>query len=211
MLDIGCGEGFFLSEAKSSGWEVHGTEFSDIYLPICRSKGIEMRTGRLDASQYAPESFDVIAWIEVIEHIDCPQEELEKMFQLLRPGGVIYVTTPNFDSVSRKILRGKWTVIDYPGHLVYYTPDTLSRLFRRNGFEPVSIKTDGISLGRLKDALRRRSSGDHCFHAVDRDWQMRLEKNTFNRAVKRLANGALSLAGAGDNLKALFMKPVTAK
>jgi hypothetical protein len=40
---------------------------------------------------------------------------------------------------------------------------------------------------------------------------MRLEKNTFNRAVKRLANGALSLAGAGDNLKALFMKPVTAK
>jgi SAM-dependent methyltransferase len=211
MLDVGCGEGFFLSEAKSVGWEVHGTEFSEIYLPICRAKGIEMRTGRLDASNYPNGSFDVIAWIEVIEHIDHPQQELEKMFQLLRPGGVVYVTTPNFNSVSRRVLRGNWTVIDYPGHLVYYTPDTLRRLFKRNGFEPIRIKTDGISPGRLKDGLRGRSSGDHGFHTTDREWQTRLERNTINRSIKRLANGALSLTGAGDNLKALFMKPVTAK
>lgn len=206
ILDVGCGEGFFLEAAKDAGWDAYGTEFADIYLPVCEAKGIHMQQGRLDPSHYPAESFDVILWIEVIEHIDYPVRELDNLRQLLRPGGIIYLTTPNFNSISRRILGGRWTVIDYPGHLTYYTPSSLRQLFERNGFERLSVRTDGISIGRLKDAFRNRNHASGDFHAVDKEWQAALERNRFNRMIKRTANSFLAAAGAGDSMKALFRK-----
>jgi SAM-dependent methyltransferase len=206
MLDVGCGEGFFLASAQKAGWEVYGTEFADIYLPICISKGIRMQQGRLNPANYSPGSFDVILWIEVIEHIDYPVQELENIRQLLRPGGVLYLTTPNFNAVSRRLLGGRWTVIDYPGHLTYYTPSSLKRLLEKSGFESVSVRTDGISIGRLKDALGKKKGTNEDFHAVDKDWQATLERNRINRTIKRLANSILAVTGSGDSLKGLFRK-----
>lgn len=206
MLDVGCGEGFFLEAAKNAGWEVHGTEFADIYLPICQAKGIRMQQGRLNPANYPSGDFDVILWIEVIEHIDYPVEELAYMRQLLRPGGIIYLTTPNFNSISRRVLGGRWTVIDYPGHLTYYTPASLRKLFEKNGFETLSIRTDGISIGRLKDAFRPDSESTRDFHAVDKQWQAAFERNPINRLVKRTLNSMLAASGSGDSLKGLFRK-----
>ncbi len=105
ILDVGCGIGYFLVVAKERGWEVYGTEYTDKALEICRGKGIRMQQGELDPSHFEMESFDIITSSEVLEHINYPVEEISKFHSLLRPGGLFYLKTPNFNSLLLNLLR----------------------------------------------------------------------------------------------------------
>lgn len=204
MLDVGCGEGFFLEEAKKRGWEVHGTEFAEKYISICKDKGIRMQHGKLNPQNYPTAYFDVITWFEVIEHINYPVGELKNITQLLRNDGALYITTPNFNSLSRNWLKGKWSVIEYPEHLVYYTPTTLRQLLHQSGFTAINIKTTGISPGRISQSVGKLNH--ETFHDVDRAWQEQLEKNSGMKLLKMMVNGILKITGTGDSMKALFRK-----
>ena len=84
ILDVGCGIGYFLVEAKKRGWEAYGTEFTDEAIRINASKSINMKKGQLNPSLYESESFDIITSFEVLEHINNPQEEIKRFSQLLR-------------------------------------------------------------------------------------------------------------------------------
>ena len=150
LIDVGCGIGHFLKVAKERGWEVYGTEFTDDAIEICEAKGIKMHKGVLNPENYEPESFDVIVSFEVIEHINNPNEELTSFNKILRKGGATYITTPNFSSISRRYLKGKWSVIEYPEHLSYYTANTLKKVLKQNGFSTKWIQTTGISLTRFQ-------------------------------------------------------------
>ena len=204
ILDIGCGEGFFLDEARKRGWEVHGTEFAEKYISICEQKGIKMKHGKLNPVNYENNCFDVITWFEVIEHINYPTIEIENISSILRPGGALYITTPNFNSLSRHWLKGKWSVIEYPEHLSYYTPKTLGSLLLNQGFKKIFIKTTGISPGRISQSVGQLQS--ETFHDVDREWQRKLEKNVFLKLAKSFVNIFLNITRSGDSMKALFVK-----
>lgn len=206
ILDIGCGEGFFLQEALCNGWEAHGTEFADMYIPLCESKGIRMQQGQLDVRKYPEGSFDVITWFEVIEHINYPMVELANIHKLLRPGGMVYVTTPNFNSLSRYLLKGNWSMIEYPGHLAYYSPKSLTKLFNDNGFTLEALTTTGISPGRLRDSIQGSQGSKEDFHAVDKRWQAKMENNIGMVLLKSTINTLLNLTKKGDAMKAYFIK-----
>ena len=105
LIDVGCGIGYFLEVAKKRGWEVYGTEFTNEAIQICSEKGIKMKKGILDPENYMPEEFDIITSFEVIEHINNPIYELNSFHKLLRKGGLVYVTTPNFNSLLRYRLK----------------------------------------------------------------------------------------------------------
>ena len=204
ILDIGCGEGFFLEEAQNRGWKVFGTEFAEKYISICKEKHIEMHYGKLNPDHYSEGFFDVITWFEVIEHINYPANELKNIHRLLRKNGALYITTPNFNALSRQWLKGKWSVIEYPEHLAYYTPRTLRNILKKAGFSSIRIKTTGISPGRITQSVGRLSN--ETFHDVDRVWQQQLEKNNGMKLLKSVVNWFLNLTGTGDSMKALFRK-----
>ena len=204
FLDIGCGEGFFLEEAQNRGWKVFGTEFAEKYISICKEKHIEMHYGKLNPDHYSEGFFDVITWFEVIEHINYPVDELKNIHRLLRKNGALYITTPNFNALSRHWLKGKWSVIEYPEHLAYYTPRTLRNILKKAGFSSIRIKTTGISPGRITQSVGRLSN--ETFHDVDRVWQQQLEKNNGMKLLKSVVNWFLNLTGTGDSMKALFRK-----
>ena len=125
ILDVGCGIGYFLEIAKKRGWDVYGSEYTEEAVETCTKKGILMNLGALKASDYESNFFDIITSFEVIEHINNPVSEIKTIHQILRPGSLVYLTTPNFNSLSRYILKDKWDIIRYPEHLCYYTPSTL--------------------------------------------------------------------------------------
>lgn len=206
LLDVGCGVGHFLKHAKDRGWDVYGTEYPDNAVATCRAKGITMHAGPLDETNYAPGSFDVITWLGVIEHITNPDEDLGRMSRLLRPGGVLYLTTPNFNSLSRRLLRSRWNVIAYPEHLSYYTASTLARLLERHGFRRRRVEVTGFSVSRLAASLNRKPVKYVSPTCADEKIRVALEGHRALALVKRLVNATLTLTRTGDELTLTFEK-----
>lgn len=205
ILDVGCGVGLFLREAKKRGWEVYGTEYTETAIQLCRDKGINMQEGKLNPALYEPDMFDVITSFEVLEHINNPQEEIRNIKSILRPEGVFYFTTPNFNALERYLLKDKYNVIQYPEHLCYYTKKTIHYLLSCNGFRKKKLLTNGFSLTRLKtsrgkkEALIGKTSTDEAV-------RKRFESNSVMRLTKTIINNLFNLLGTGASLKGWYVK-----
>ena len=206
MIDVGCGIGYFLEEAKKRGWEVYGTEFTDEAIEICSKKEIKMNKGALNPNNYDSQEFDVITSFEVIEHINNPQEELANFYKILRKGGLVYCTTPNFNSLLRYRLKEKYNVLCYPEHLSYYTPKTLKHIFEKEGFRTKSIKATGISLTRLKTSKSTSNQELISKTSDDEIIRNRFENNVILKILKKSINWFLTFFGIGDALKGMFIK-----
>lgn len=204
ILDVGCGQGLLLDAAAEAGWTCYGTEYSEVALAHGRARGFHMLDG--GSPLFEGISFDVVVLTEVIEHMPEPRDEMTKILEALRPGGLLYLTTPNFRSLSRRILRSKWNVIEYPAHLGYFSPRSLIHLMERLGCSPISVRTTGISPTRFGKSLTGR---EHLkITAADADEKVRraLESRRSARWLKAAANAMLSATGSGDAIKAHFRK-----
>ncbi|MFN8145386.1 MAG: class I SAM-dependent methyltransferase [Bacteroidia bacterium] len=210
LIDVGCGEGFFLVEAKKRGWDVYGTEYSSVYIEDCSRKGIQMFQGELGNVPLEPGSFDVIVTIEVFEHLRNPLNETILFNKMLRDGGALYLTTPNFNALSRYILKKNWSIICFPDHLFYFTPKSLNHLLQRNGFKKKYLITEGISVERIRQYLRKRKGNAPAKIpgqvSLDLVWQAEIEKRTGLRILKKIVNTILKVTGTGDGMKSLFVK-----
>ncbi|MBW6482144.1 MAG: class I SAM-dependent methyltransferase [Vicingaceae bacterium] len=205
MLDVGCGPGLFLIEAKKRGWEVYGTEFTDNQLAYLNDKGINTLKGKLNNDSFEDGLFDVIISSEVIEHINNPVEEMQQFYRLLRKGGLVYITTPNFNAIERFLLKGDYNIIEYPEHLCYYTKKTIDLLLSNNGFKKVKATTTGISIARIKKSLKRKNN--ESTENVSSDEALREQLETgYKRYVKSVINGLLNLVGIGNSLKVWYVK-----
>ncbi len=209
LLDVGCGIGYFLYQAKTRGWEVYGTEFTDKAVEICSSRGIEMFQGPLKDAPFTLESFDVIVSIEVLEHINNPQEEVRNFNKLLRKGGLVYLTTPNYNSYLRNIYKKDFPIISYPEHLTYYTAKTLKKLFTQSGFSTKKIETTGISFTLIKNRIKKNSH-EHRISSSSSDEKIRgaIENKKYLQITKAIVNSILTFLRKGDAMKGWFVKEV---
>jgi len=206
ILDIGCGYGFFLTVAKELGWEVYGTELSNKAAEHCIKNGISMHLGDLDTNTFSEHEFDVIVAIELIEHINTPKAFAEQTHRLLRKGGKLYITTPNFNSILRYRLKEKSDIIEFPNHLTYFTPKTLKHLFTKNGFKTLNIKTTGLSITRIKTSKGISNQEFVSETSDDEMLRYKIENNALLRFFKRIINWKLNLFKVGNSLKGTFEK-----
>lgn len=129
MLDIGCGEGQFVRILRALG---HAAEGIDPYLPE-RMAGPLLR--RADPADIAAASYDVATLLNVAEHVVDPLALFASVRRLLKPGGVALVTCPYGDSWAQKAYCNRWCHMALEEHLLFWTPASLERCFRRAGFE----------------------------------------------------------------------------
>ena len=206
MIDVGCGIGYFLEEAKKRGWDVYGSEFTSEAVSICRKKGIKMTEGTLDINNYDLEEFDIVTSFEVIEHINNPMEEMNKFHKLLRKGGLLYITTPNFNSILRHLLKGKYNVISFPEHLLYFTRKTLNFALAENKFKVLGTSSTGISISRAKEGLDINTKNPINPGSDDEKLRILAHNSVVAKALMQLANNILNLSGLGDALKSFAVK-----
>ena len=206
LIDVGCGDGYFLQVAKQRGWNVFGTEFTDRAIEVCSGKGISMKQGKLDANNYGESFFDIVTSFEVIEHINNPIEDVGSFNKILRPGGAVYVTTPNFNSVSRDLLGAKWNVIEYPEHLSYYTASTIRKLFKSQRFRTISVSTTGLSIDRLRRGMTKTESVVPQGGGSDESMRQNAETNVIYKVAIGSINFFLDVTRKGDSLKGMFEK-----
>lgn len=162
LLEIGCGNGFFLAEALARGYQqVHGVEPSEAAIghadPRVRPHivGDIMRPGLFTA-----ETFDVICLFQVFDHIPDPGALLTECLSLLKPGGLILFINHNVAAVSARLLGRLSPIVDIE-HTYLYSPDTMTRLCHLHGFTVVTAGTafNTYSLSYLARLLPLPSGG----------------------------------------------------
>lgn len=206
LIDVGCGAGLFLQQAALRNWNVHGTEFGQRCVEECRSRGVPLIEGPLNTANYAAGSFDVVCSFEVIEHLVDPRAELERFRTLLRIGGLLYVTTPNFDCMARRIAPTDWNVASYPEHLMYFTVRSMDRMMREMGFRRMWATTTGFSIYRWQLSKGARPGDRKSAMESQEKVRTAMETRPIWRFAKRSINGTLNLLRLGDSMKVAYVK-----
>lgn len=137
LLDVGCGNGTFLGVAAACGWHVTGLEPDPMAAAQAAGCGHEVQVAGLDALDDLEAQYDVITMSHVIEHLHDPARALVQCHRLLRPGGRLWLETPNAESIGHQRFGRHWRGLEAPRHLVLFAATGLSRLLRRAGFTSV--------------------------------------------------------------------------
>jgi 2-polyprenyl-3-methyl-5-hydroxy-6-metoxy-1,4-benzoquinol methylase len=146
LLDLGCSTGTFLASLRGEGWELHGIEISpEVAKKAARTSGANVYIGDVLTTRLQPESFDAITCFDVLEHLYQPREVVQRAYQWLKPGGVLYVLVPNIDSWEARLFGSYWYGLELPRHLSHFSPASLRRLAASIGFEEISLVTHANS------------------------------------------------------------------
>lgn len=138
VLDVGCGRGLFLRElARATGREVHGVDLQEDNVRYLAEAHPEVHVHHADFLDWeGPEGgFAGVTMWHLLEHLSDPREALRKAGRLLAPGGMLVLGTQNFEALSRRLMKERWTLNDVPRHLYHFTERTVRRHLEAEGFE----------------------------------------------------------------------------
>lgn len=154
FLDVGCFKGYLLMAARNHGWSVFGTEISARAVEHAEQElGLDVFLGSLSEAGYPEQYFDVVVMRDVIEHLSDPLGYLQEIYRVLRPGGGIYIETPNFDSVTRYVFGKDWSIF-FPWHQYYFTAQTLRLILREANLTVQGVWSIGVSPVSRYNAFR---------------------------------------------------------
>lgn len=147
MLEVGSNVGGFIYQAKQSGWDVTGVEPVSNCAAYGREHfGLNILPTTLEEASLPDDHFDVVYSNAVIEHIANPSLVLQHITRVLRPGGIVYIDTVNYDSITRKRIGAGWKLLDPGPHVSLYTPRTLPHFLSKAGLQIKRIRTSGVRL-----------------------------------------------------------------
>jgi SAM-dependent methyltransferase len=164
LLEIGCGSGVLLEEAVSRGWQVDALELSAELAAVARKNNPKMKiiTGNIEFQEFSGTFYDAIISLDVLEHVHSPMAMIENCRELLKPGGLLMLQTPNTRSLRSRTQGAKWEMLDPEQHLNLFSPEALRVLLTTVGFDILEMTTasgtgmetgvDGV-LARLKESL----------------------------------------------------------
>ena len=109
LLDVGCGHGLLLDEARRRGYDVLGVELAADAARHARDVlALPVEECALEDAALEPGSFDAVVMTDVLEHLDDPVAAIERCSELLAPGGTLMVTTPDPSSLTARMAGLRW-------------------------------------------------------------------------------------------------------
>ncbi|MBU3935622.1 class I SAM-dependent methyltransferase [Patescibacteria group bacterium] len=133
ILDIGCGQGEFLSFLPNN-FKKYGVEINKTASKKISAYGIKIFTGDINTTNFGSTKFDCVTMWHVLEHLPRPQLTLKKINRLLKPGGVLLFSTPNSQSLGFKYGQKHYFHLDFPRHLFIPCQKSLAMLLKTSGF-----------------------------------------------------------------------------
>lgn len=141
MLDIGCGSGLSLLEAKAIGADVRGVEADPNVRRIADELDLKIHIGSLLEEPFPDEQFDLVVLNQVIEHMPDPALMLNRLRARLKPGGRIILVFPNVKSLWCRIFGKRWINWHVPYHLHHFTRTGFANMVRRTGYSIRKART----------------------------------------------------------------------
>lgn len=160
-LDFGCGAGGFLKflrerrTIRGQSLQLTGHDVGSYAERLARDDGFRILD--LDALAREPDAqFDVISLIEVIEHLPAPTDVIATISRLLKPGGLLLLTTGNLDAPipRRHGIEYRYCVPEI--HVSLFSPRSLAHLYRRCGLEPRAVRYRGAVIFKVVKSLHHQ-------------------------------------------------------
>jgi len=155
MLDIGCATGFFMKAARDNKWRVEGIEISEYAASYAKEHfGFKVYSKDFLTLSLPEKTYDVITLWDVIEHFNNPTAALIKIRKLLKPNGILVLSTPDVNSIPANLTGSKWVGYKLSDeHLTYFSIKTMTNLLEKTGFSVVKKSHIGkhVSLPMLSD------------------------------------------------------------
>jgi 2-polyprenyl-3-methyl-5-hydroxy-6-metoxy-1,4-benzoquinol methylase len=196
LFELGAGAGLFLAGAQRAGWQVSGVELSSAGVAFARERlGVDVTEHSAETMPLDVEPYDAVVLFDVIEHLYDPVSVLRTLKSICRPGGLIAVSTPNFDALSRQVLGAAWSILSPLEHLYYFQEPTLQRALETAGFSAVRFERQHFDWS-VHDTMNARAT-----HAPGH-WRSTLYGSAVN-ALGPVLYRTVQAAGRGDILLAL--------
>lgn len=142
LLDIGCGWGAFLANAREKGFTPYGVDVCHKAANFASTVlGIPTVCDQLDDCQFTETMFDAVVVIHTLEHLMSPAAALDRMRKILKPGGVLAGIVPNIAGFCSLTMKEKWQWLDENTHYVHFAPETLKATLEKHGFEVLHMYT----------------------------------------------------------------------
>ena len=216
ILDVGCGKGDFVYAGRQAGWNVNGIELSQTAVEIAQSFDLPVKKIDFFSSSIYPDSYDIVTMFEVLEHLSDPVKFINRAAEIVKPGGLIYLTTPNYESFDRWILGISWPVI-HREHLTYFSPKTLNSVIINNtNLNILHLETRNLSiqfLHRIVEIFQvnKNKQKDYLVpysNDVNEKIRKSLEVSLPLQLIKRLVNKALNITSSGSTIVLLLKRPL---
>lgn len=135
-LDVGCARGDFLAGLRRHGWQVQGLEPNSRIATLARAvHSLQVVEADFMHNNYAGETFDLISFWDVLEHLPDPPAALREAARIARPGALLVISVPDPDSLEARRFGAAWAGWDLPRHLWLFPKDVLRRLLEAAGWK----------------------------------------------------------------------------
>lgn len=153
LLDVGAGSGILLQAARKFGFSAVGIEPSSWLVVQARAHGLDVHEGVLPHAA-ASGPFDVVTLIDVIEHVSEPGRLLSAIRDVLKPGGMAIVVTPDVASLIARVLSYRWWHYRI-AHISYFDRKSLTIMTERAGLTVKQFRRPGwyFSYAYLRERL----------------------------------------------------------
>lgn len=191
LLDVGCSSGAFLHTACRLGYRAEGVEPSADAAQTASDAGLKVFTGYLEQARFADATFDAITLIEIVEHLRDALGLMRECARILKPGGVVLVTTPNAQSWTARAMGARWAGFSLNamgGHISFFNPQSMRMLAARSGLAVHHIETRNVR-------FFERGQCSQGLHAVA-------------KVAAELLNWPARIAGTGHDLHAYLQRPL---
>ncbi len=140
LLDVGCGDGMFLRVAARLGWKAEGIDFDEAAVAAARAAGCDVVHGSLEDLPFARDRYQHVTLSHVLEHVHDPLRLLRRCFELLAPGGRLWLETPNLKSLGHEVFGASWRGLEPPRHLVLFERRSLTAALSGAEFSRIEFR-----------------------------------------------------------------------
>ena len=156
IMDIGCGPGWLLS-ALSDHWDKNGIEISNFASQMA-SKYAHVINVSIEGFECQKNEYDVVVMHHVIEHLQDPVVAIKKIHEMLKPGGILIIGTPDFDCGAARRYGNNFRLLHDRTHVSLFSNDSMHRFLRDHGFHIEKVdypffKTSYFSYSNLQKML----------------------------------------------------------